>query len=257
MPSIYTGHEGFDFWKDEFSIKIQELEAAFHALPPSQKQKQQQQQQQQRPQHHEAILAADTDTLVQQAADRLTNLLAEVKSVSTRDHPALKQDLTDIYDACQRQFQTYQTLNDQKDLFRQRPPTTQQQQQQQRHRATTPSNTSSSSTKPSSTTTTSPSASSLLWEGSSSPRSMTSSRRTHDGVQANTQGRVAKQNAQLHAALRSLKESEEIAYGISGELRGQRDTLEHTKRSMHSMTDMTQQAKGLLNSMNKKWWMKW
>ena len=79
----------------------------------------------------------------------------------------------------------------------------------------------------------------------------------HASIQERTQGQVGKQNSRLKDALRSLRETEEIAQEITGELDAQRATIESTQSSMNSVKDMTQQAKGLLKSMNKKWWMKW
>ena len=202
----HTGNEGFDFWMDEYSSKIKDIENALHQED------------------------SDTTDLVHAATKILRNLHSEARGISKSKDPALRQEMMDVYKACKMQLETYRQICDQKGLF-------QQQQQQQQH------NQSSSSAAQSSAV---PSAS-FLWNNNTQRAQ----------VQANTQGRVAQQNSTLQSAMQSLRESEEISQEIMGELRGQRETLEHTRSSMNSMKDMTQQAKGLLMSMNKPWWMKW
>jgi hypothetical protein len=191
-----TGHEGFDFWKDEFTSVVREIEAALHQQD-------------------------DATELVQRASSILPNLVLEVRNVS--NDPPLKQELMDIYRACKMQLETYQTLNEQKELFQ-----------------------LSRSTKNGTTTS--------RRDGNSSGGGSSSKR---EQIEARTQGRVAKQNSQLQAALRSLKESEEIAREITGELHQQRGTIQRAQGRMSTMKDMTQQAKGIVKSMNKKWWQKW
>jgi hypothetical protein len=192
MPANKTGHKGFDFWKDEFTSAVQQIEVAFHERK-------------------------DATELVQRASSILRTLALEARNTS--NHPALKQERVDIYKACKMQIETYTILNEQKELFQ----------------LSTPS--ASSSTMPTNT--------------------RNSGNKCIEQIQTRTQGQVTRQNSQLQAALRSLKESEEIAQEITGELLGQRETLERTQGSMEKMRGMTEQARVLLKSMNRKWWQKW
>jgi hypothetical protein len=192
--SSKTGHEGFDYWKDEYTSVIREIETALHEQK-------------------------DTTELIEHASSILPNLALEARNVSSSKRPALKRELMDIYKACKMQLETYQTLNEQKELF-----------------------------QLSSSNATSSSSSSSVGGTSSGKRGQ---------IQANTQGQVLKQNSQLQAALRSIKESEELAKEITSELHGQRETLETTKGRMSTMKDMTTHAKGLVKSISKPWWQKW
>jgi Snare region anchored in the vesicle membrane C-terminus len=227
IPSSATGHKGFDYWKDEFSSKIQEIEAAMHQDP-------------------EDDSARKTKKLIKQATKLLPNLLQETQSVSKRNDPALRQELLDIYQACRMQLETYQLL----------------QEQQMRTMDKMPRSKDSISSSSSSSRQQSDAAASKseLWDHDTMEQRYNShgasSLQRHQ-VQTNTRDKVSSQNTRLQDALRSLKESQEVASEITGELHSQRAILENTQNNMNSMKDMTQQAKGLLKSMNKKWWMKW
>jgi Snare region anchored in the vesicle membrane C-terminus len=221
-----TGHQGFDYWKGEFSSTVLEIETLLHKSEQD---------------------TLYTDKLLKEATSMLPNLLQEAESVSRSRNPALRQELMDIYLACKMQLETYLLLlNEQGELF---PPC-------EKHEAYDSNRFGKSSRQHCKT----PASTSELWdtntknEGQSNRHHSTSRR---NQIQSTTKGQVMTQNSRLRDALRSFKESEEIALQISGELKGQRETLEHTQRSMNSVKDMTQQAKGLLKSMNKKWWMKW
>ena len=69
-----------------------------------------------------------------------------------------------------------------------------------------------------------------------------------------TREMATSQNERLEGALRSLRETEEVASAIGEELSKNRKTLENTQGNVGKMSAMTQDAKGLLGSMMKKWW---
>jgi hypothetical protein len=226
-----TGHQGFDYWKGEFSSTVHEIETALHKSQPD---------------------TLYTDKLLKEATSMLSNILQEVGRVSRSRDPALRQEMMDIYHACKMQLETYLLLNEQRDLFS--PSCQPQSHYQDDNRSGKSSGRQHSKTLTST---------SELWDINTTDQihskgiegHHSTSRRNH--IQATTKERVMTQNSRLRDALRSCKESEEIALQINGELKEQRETLEHTQSSMNSMKDMTQQAKGLLKSLNKKWWMKW
>lgn len=236
-----TGHEGFDFWKDEFSAKIKEIEEALHINYV-----------------HEidddgggsmrSIADKSTSDLVHQATSLLKNVWIEAKGVSWQKDPALRQEMMDIYKACQMQLETYQTLSDQQEDSMDGKVMT----STERRKSKTSINTANATNTAERTSETDPS---LLWDQRYMDNYHQNSKRAN--IQANTQGRVSQQNSRLKDALRSLRETEEIAQEINGELDKQRATLHSTQSSINAVKDMTQQAKGLLKSMNKKWWMKW
>lgn len=66
--------------------------------------------------------------------------------------------------------------------------------------------------------------------------------------------RVTIQNARLEGALRSLRETEEIAWGITDELDRNRTTLKKSKRRVGELSGMMEQANGHMKSLLRKWW---
>jgi ElaB/YqjD/DUF883 family membrane-anchored ribosome-binding protein len=67
------------------------------------------------------------------------------------------------------------------------------------------------------------------------------------------QDRVGRQNAQLEASLRSIRETEQVATEVSQELYRNRETLQSAQDNVGELSSMTEQAKGLLKSMSRKW----
>ena len=61
------------------------------------------------------------------------------------------------------------------------------------------------------------------------------------------------QNSRLEGALRSIRESEEVASEIRQELSRNRETLENTQNNIGKLSTMTEQADGLVTSMMKRW----
>lgn len=227
-----TGHEGFDYWKEEFSGKIQDIEDSLHC-------------------NNDDNDLPKLHTFLKQARKILPNLLEEVQSVSKRKDPALRQELMDVYQACKMQLETYQALEE---LMTGNACSD----------ATSNGTASSTFSIPSSrakvSTPTQP-ASADLWDKDAMEERYAgkgnNSSLQRQQVHANTQGKVSSQNSRLKDALRSLRESQEVATEIAGELEGQRTTLENAQSNVRSVKDMTQQAKGLVNTLNKKWWLKW
>lgn len=225
-----TGHEGFDYYYDEFTSLIQQIEDSLRQQQADDKD-----------------AAKKRKRLLHDARDNaLPAMSLEARGVSSRRHAALKQDLDDILAACKMQLQTYQTLNEQQSqlLFPQRD-------------KKTDSDGSARSESTTATTTTSSrhSSSSYLFGSRGSTNGNSSD--GNSSIQARTQGRVQQQNEQLEAALRSVRESTQVAAEIASELGSQRDTLQGTRTKMGELTSMTKQAKGLVKSMNKPWWQKW
>ncbi|KAG7350293.1 hypothetical protein IV203_009653 [Nitzschia inconspicua] len=226
-----TGHEGFDYWKDEFSGKIQELEVVLHQY-----------------QDDQSVVTANTrkkiHKLLKHATQLLSHLSEEAQSVSKKKDAPLRQELMDIYQACKMQLETYRLL--------------------QQHILMDNNDDIMHNNETHDTLETSRRSKSELWDPDAMEQRYSnnnnydrSNKDQRQKVQANTQGKVSSQNSRLRDAMRNLRETQEIATEITGELQGQRVTLENTKNSMNSMKDMTQQAKGLVKSLNKKWWMKW
>jgi hypothetical protein len=228
-----TCHQGFDYWRGEFSGKVQEIETALHVTSQQD--------------------TRYTDKLLREATSMLPHLLQEAESVSERKDPALRQEMLDIFLACKMQLETYLLLNEQRHLFS---PSCQQQSHSNNDIRIDTSSRQQFKT---------PTSTSALWDTITPNQVQSSSINGHhtttgsrrNQIHATTQGRVMNQNSRLRDALRSFKESEEVAHQISEELQGQRKSLERTQSSVNSLSDLTLQAKGLLKSMNKKWWMKW
>lgn len=226
MPNT-TGHENFDQWRKEFSVTIRKIEALLHENKSDGT--------------NNAI-----DSLMRKASSLLGKLSSTTKSVS---EPILQQELIDVYTACKMQLKTYKSL-------------TAQQQQPERfddeNNTNTNTNTTTTTTKRNETSERSElfsSAAASSHGGDSNGHKNTPSQK--DRITANTQGRVMAQNSRLQDALASLRETEEVASEITGELHGQRETLETTKGRLEQFGTMNEYSKTLLNSMNKPWWRKW
>ena len=228
-----TGHKEFDRWREKFSSTIKEIEISISE-------------------------SNDATKLIRKATSILSNKMAlEIHNLnatdndndnSNNDQSGLKQELMDIYNACKMQIETYKILNEQKEILFQNANTN------TKSKSTTmPSITGSSSSSSSSSSSPSlpSSSSSSLLFGNSARNSV------RDNINANTQGRVRKQNSQLQDALRSINESEEIANEINQDLYRQRDTLETTQSRLQQFSSITGHAKGILKNMNKPWWTKW
>lgn len=242
MPSSSkTGHEGFDFWMDEYSSCIQELEDSLHVrstTPSITKSKRQ----------HEATLE-----FLGRAGKVLTSLVEEARTVPEND-PALRRELADICGACEMQLRTYDDLCRQTDLFQRPTPAPGRTSKTAAAKRPPPSSASESALRSALFATSSrPSSPDAVLKGSATG----SSSNQRGGVQAKTRGRVQKQNADIRAALESLRETEEVAMGITGELHSQRETLQGTRGHLSQVSSMTHHAKGLLKSMNTPWWQKW
>mmetsp|Transcript_22791 Transcript_22791/g.25384 ORF Transcript_22791/g.25384 Transcript_22791/m.25384 type:complete len:210 (+) Transcript_22791:44-673(+) len=196
------GRKEFDRWKEKFSSTIQQIEKSLTE-------------------------SNDATKLIRKAYSILSNKMAsEIKkfSDSNNHQQAIKQDLVDIYSACNMQIDTYKILNEQKEILFQN---------------------EIASTNETVT----------LSRSSITPSSYDNNIR--DNVNANTQGRVRKQNSQLQDALKSISESEQVAKEITNDLYRQRESLETTQGRLQQFSSVTEQAKGLLKSMNKPWWQKW
>lgn len=228
-----TGNKGFDCWKDEFSGKIRDIEDSLHC-------------------NNENNVRPTLHKLLKQARKILPNLLEEVQSVSKRKDPALWQELMDIYQACRMQLETYQSLEE---LMMGNACSDAMSNGTASSTFSTPSSTAevSQPTQPSSAD---------LWDEDAMEQRHAGNGNSSSSIQrqkvhASTQGKVSSQNSRLKDALRSLRESQEVATEIAGELEGQRMILENAQSNVHLVKGMTQQAKGLVDTLNKKWWLKW
>jgi hypothetical protein len=251
MPtnSSKTGHEGFDFWMDEYSNCIQEVEDCLHVRSTTASITNSKRQQD------------ATIEFLNRAKKILKSLAMEAQTVPEDDF-SLQQELLDVYRACEMQLETYESLCRRTDLFQ-----------------PTPSHTirGGNTTKTTSTTTSSPSEAALRsslfaatasstngavilknnTSGNNNNQQQQQQQHQQNRAQANTQGRVLKQNLNIQAALSSLRETEQVARGITSELHTQREKLVQTKGNVGELSSMTQRAKSLLNSMNTPWWQKW
>lgn len=73
----------------------------------------------------------------------------------------------------------------------------------------------------------------------------------------NAQDMLERQNATLEAARRTMAETEQIAVDTTEELGRNRATIESSRSHVGELRSMTEQAKGLLDSMAKKRWQVW
>jgi chromosome segregation ATPase len=67
------------------------------------------------------------------------------------------------------------------------------------------------------------------------------------------QDSLEKQNQQLESARKTMEETEHVALEISQGLSQNRKTLENTQGSLHQLSSMSDQAKGLLTKLSRKW----
>ena len=249
-----TGHDGFDRYYEEFSSLIGKLERSLKL--------------QDEETTSELLREAKEDILPAMAVERRS-----VSSSERRKHPGLKQHLNQVYEACQMQLQTYQSLSEQPpELFRDLPiddsnrtvSATTQSNTPQNHKHAKKSSSYSSSSSPSSFDF--EASKEALFAGSntrncngSASASDTNNSNSYykNSIRARTQGRVMEQNSQLESAMRSIRESEQIASETIEELQSQRTTLESSSAKMKDLSTMTDQAKKLVKSMNRPWWTKW
>lgn len=168
-----SNYPPFDVYKDEFSDHVKQIEQCLHADDDEQDDD-------------------DVSDLISQCETLLGQMALEVRG-APKD---LKQDLKDILEACQMQFQSYQTLNDKKELF---------------------------------------------------------SAKSNTERLKSTQDLAMGQNTKLGDALKSLRETEEIAAEVNQELLKNRKTIQNAQANVGEMSSMTKDAKGLLGSMMKKW----
>ena len=187
-----SGYAPFDEHYNEFRIRIREIN---QQLP------------------NEAQGATTTiSTQLRQCEELLLQMKIEARGARGS---SLKRELMDIYQACEQQLASYQTLNQQKEeLFA-------------GHTSTqTPSySSSSSSTK----------------KGSDRDRLLAA------------RGRVESQNTQLEGALRSIRETETLAGEIGQELGRNRESIHRAQGKVGDLSGMMKQAKGHLKSLTRKW----
>lgn len=188
--------------------------------------------------------------LIRKASTMLSAMSSMAKSVSETEEPALRQELLDIYKACKMQLKTYKMLYAQTDLFQDTYTTT-----------NTPIEDETVTFERE-----------ILFGG----RSTTDDSSGHDGandgpndgasgrtkymrdqITSNTQGRLGQQNSRLQDALRSIRETDQVAQEISGELSSQRETLQSAQGRLGQFKSQLEQSNNLLDSMNRPWWRKW
>ena len=246
--STVTGHDGFDGYYEEFSSLIEKLERSLKL--------------QDEETTSELLRKAKEDILPAMAVERRS-----VSSSERRKHPGLKQHLNQVYEACQMQLQTYQSLSEQPtELFHDLPKDDSSRPISATTHNNTPQNqkhaTMSSSYSASSSPSSFEASKEALFAGRNNSNgggssSSSSNSLYKNSIRARTQGRVMEQNSQLESAMRSIRESEQIASETIEELQSQRTTLESSSAKMKDLSTMTDQAKKLVKSMNRPWWTKW
>jgi chromosome segregation ATPase len=171
-----SGYPPFDQYNDEFRSLVRQIERRLHE-------------------------AQDVSDLLHQCEEEL---LPQMK-IEARGAPnaSLKQDLLDIYQACQMQLTSYKTLHDKAELFE-------------------------------------------LHDKSTSAAS-------HKDRMLSTRDQVSSQNSQLENSLRSIRETEEVAAGITEELGRNRKSLENAHNNVGELSGMMTQANGHLKSVMRKW----
>jgi len=128
---------------------------------------------------------------------------------------SLKQELRDIHQACQMQLGSYQSLNSQREeLFSRR----------------------------------TPSLSSATATGGGGVAG-----KTYGNRMTSTQRMAENQNIQLTNALKSIRETEELASEIGQELIRNRESIQRSQGNVSKLSGMMQQANGHLQAMTKKW----
>lgn len=222
-----TGHHDFDRLKDAFSDTVRGIEATMHKRADTSS--------------NVDYMNHTASESIRKASSILSKLSSVAKDVSETEQPALKQELLDIYKACKMQLKSYKSLHKQTELFQDTNTT---------HSTSIAMATSERTDLFANRTT-----DSSKYNNTSGSASSTEDFR--DQITSNTQGRLGQQNSRIRDALRSLKESEQVAQEISGELIGQRDTLQTTQGRLDQFSSMNEHSKNLLDSMNKPWWRKW
>ena len=187
-----SGYAPFDEYHNEFRSLIREIEACLHNTdnnPSSSK---------------------DISGFLRQCEELLLQMKVEARGAPGS---SLKRELMDIYQACQMQLASYQTLDQQKDeLFSGR-------------------NNSSSS---------------------SSNNNNSNNSTIQNRLQAN-RDRVQSQNSQLENALKSIRETEQVAGEVGQELGRNRESIQRAQGHVEKLSGMMDQANGHLKSMMRKW----
>jgi len=224
-----TGNDDFDRYRNKFSATIRGIESSMHERAA-------------RSGDHSHDDRSVSQS-IRKASSILANMSSIVKDVADDEEPALKQELLDIYKACKMQLKTYKMLHTQTDLF------------QDTNATATETNEEKTSDRDvlfgAIAATDDSSGYNKTGGGSSRANNI------RDQITSNTQGRLREQNSRLQDALRSIRESDEVAQEISGELVNQRETLQTAQGRLHQFSSMTEYSNNLLNSMNKPWWRKW
>jgi hypothetical protein len=230
-----TGNHDFDRLKDEFSATVRDIEATMHKRA--------------------AVASSivgninhNASASIRKASSILSKLSSVAKDVSETEQPALKQELLDIYKACKMQLKTYKSLHKQVELFQDTNTT---------YSTSITMATSERTVLFANSTTTRDSSIDDSSKDNNTSGSASSTENSRDQIISTTQGRLGKQNSRIRDALRSLKESEQVAQEISGELIGQRETLQTTQGRLDQFSSMNEHSNNLLDSMNKPWWRKW
>ena len=230
MTSV-TGHDDFDRCKNKFSVTVRKMESALHKRVSDSD-------------SSDSREDRELSQLIRKASTLLSAMSSMAKSVSETEDPTLQQELLDIYKACKMQLKTYKMLYAQTDLFQDSYTTT-----------------STSSEKETSEreilfgarATTDDSAGHYGANGGASSRT----KYMRDQVTSNTSGRIGQQNSRLQDALRSIRETDQVAQEISGELSSQRETMQSAQGRLGQFQSQLEHSNNLLNSMNKPWWRKW
>eukprot|EP00934_Nitzschia_sp_Nitz4_P004305 Nitzschia sp. Nitz4//scaffold56_size114212//79739//80290//NITZ4_003959-RA/size114212-processed-gene-0.71-mRNA-1//-1//CDS//3329554733//4295//frame0 len=180
-----SGYEPFDKYNTEFRAVIREVEQQLHISEEPNNQ---------------------VGLQLRKCQELLKRMKAEIKKAPDT---SIKQDLVDIYKACEMQLQSYQTLYQKKELFQE----------------------------------------SNADQGESDPSKLQGGR---ERLRA-TRDQAERQNSRLADALRSIRETEEVAGGIGQELDRNRDTLQRAHGNVGKMGGMLNQANGHLKKLMRKW----
>jgi hypothetical protein len=191
-----SGYPPFDSYNDEFRSLIRDLEQCLHSqdndndngeLSPS---------------SSSSSPPSDLGRLLRECEELLLQMKVEARGAPGS---SLKRELMDIYQACQMQLASYQTLHSKRDeLFA------------GHHRHSLDSN---------------------------NPKDRLLATRDH----------VESQNLVLEGALRSIRETEELAGEIGQELGRNRESLQKAQGNVGNLSGMVKQADGHLKGMMRKW----
>lgn len=187
-----SGYSPFDVYHDEFRSLIREIEECLHESSSSQ--------------GGQSSSPRDLGRLLRQCEE----LLLQMK-VESRGAPgsSLKRELMDIYQACQMQLASYQTLHSKRDE--------------------------------------------LFAAAAAAPGSHSMDSRNPKNRLLATRIHVESQNLVLEGALRSIRETEELAGEIGQELGRNRETLQRAHGNVGKLSGMMDQANGHLKGMMRKW----